>query len=210
MTDQNDFFWVSTRNYPQSYENLQHGIFYPENGSIPVAEPVHGDFYIREPYWIVMDQEINRDGSILFYVNALFGNPPGALPIFSNISLATRNPDGSFTQHPRAIDIMKTVNLVNGAQYLRYGPSSWGTDGLELYFTARLNDFIVSALYVAKRTGPDEPFGIPERIVIPVGPTYNEPEAPTISSDGTLMMFSRIDCLYKQGCHTLIFTRWSA
>jgi len=202
MTDSYDFFWVSTRNYPQDYENLQHGIFDPVLGTIPKAEPVHGDFYIRESGWIVMDQEINRDGSILFYVNALFSNPPGDMPLFSNISLALRNPDGSFSQHPNAIDIMKTVNLVNGAQYLRYGPSSTGTDGLKLYFTVRVNEPVLSALYVANRNSPDEPFGTPQRITLNSG-NGAEPEAPTLSADGNLMMYSRMGCVSKYNCSVI-------
>jgi len=92
MTDQNDFFWVSDRNYPQDYENVQHGIFDPVTGSIPSAEPVHGDFYIRQPLWIVMDQEINRDGSILFYVNAQFGNPPWTIATILQHLFGTSEP----------------------------------------------------------------------------------------------------------------------
>jgi len=206
MTDNNDFYWVSTRNYPQDIENLQHGTFDPRYGTVPIATPVHGDFYIKEPgeIWIVMDQEINRDNSLLFYVNAHFADPPGPLPIFSNISLAVRNADGSFTEHQNAIEIMRTVNNVVAPTYLRYGPSSLGTDGLELYFTVRTGEEVVSALFVAKRDSRESPFGIPERIVIKSQSTeYLEPEAPTLSADGSLLMFSRIDCPIKVGCTRL-------
>jgi len=202
MDKEYNFYWVSTRNYPQDYENLQQGVFDPIRGTVPMAEPVHGDFYIREPIWIVMDQEINVDGSLLFYVNALFDNPPGPIPLFSNISLAIRNEDGSFSEHPNAIAIMQTVNNVVDPSFLRYAPSSLGIDGLELYFTTRVNEQVVSGLFVATRDSRDAPFGMPQRIVIPPSsPSYIEPEAPTLSADGNLMMFSRIDCPVKQGCN---------
>jgi len=198
MDRNNIFYWVSTRNYPQVIENLQTGTFDPAFGSIPLARPVLGDIYIKSSpgqNWIVMDQEVNRDGSIMFYVNARFADPPGPNPVFSNISLATRNADGSFSKHPNAEEIMRTVNNVVDPIYLRYGPSSLGTEGLELYFTTRVNESVISGLFYAKRDTIDSAFGIPERIPIPVTPgRYIEPEAPTLSDDGSLLMFGRIDC----------------
>jgi len=197
MDKNNIFYWVSTRNYPQVIENLQTGTFDPALGSIPLAQPVLGDIYIKDPGWIVMDQEVNRDGSLMFYVNAQFTNPPGLIPIFSNISLAVRNTDGTFSKHPDAVEIMRTVNNVVDPTHLRYGPSSLGTDGLELYFTTRVMESVVSGIFYAKRDTRDSAFGIPERIVIPEmnPPTrYIEPEAPTLSDDGNILMFNRIDC----------------
>jgi len=191
MDDNNNFYWVSTRNYPEVWENLQHGIFDPVRGVVPVAAPVMGDIYVRALVWIVMDQEINKDGSILFYVNAQFDIPPGPVPRFTNISMATRNPNGSFSNHPNAVQILREVNNAVNPTYLRYGPSSLGTNGLELYFTVLVHEPVVAGLFVAKRTSPDEPFGVPERIPIPSG--CIQPEAPTLSADGNLMMITCSD-----------------
>jgi len=94
---------------------------------------------------------------------------------------------------------MNSVNTYLSPNYLRYGPSSLGTNGLELYFTIRNGGVYASGLFVAKRTSPEEPFGVPEAIPLP-NDTYVEPEAPTISADGNLLMFSRIDCAEKVGC----------
>jgi len=193
MTDNYEFVWISTRNYAQNYEAVFQGTFDPVYGTIPTATPVHGNFYIREPVWIVMDQELNRDGSILFYVNAHFGFPPGPLPIFSNISLALRNPDGTYSEHPKAAEIMKTVNAADPT-ILTYAPSSLGTDGLELYYSQG------GALFVTRRNSPDEPFGTPELINLPCSGDWTEPEAPTLSSDGKLMIFNRMDCKTVVGC----------
>jgi hypothetical protein len=150
-----------------------------------------------------MDQEINEDGSLLFYVNAFFPSPPGQIPQFSNISVAIRNPkDGSWMEHPKAKDIMATVNNVVDPTQLRYSPASLGPDSLELYFTVRVpNDTHVSGLFVAKRASKDDPFGPVERISLPTNVRYLEPEAPTISKDGQTLMFNRLDCADKYGCN---------
>jgi len=196
------FFWVSTRDYPQNKQNLQSGVFDPISGAVPRASHVVGDFYAKSQdcCWITMDQELNIDGSLLFFVNAFFPSPPGQIPLFSNISFAMRNPDGTWSEHPRAIQIMATVNNVVDPKQLRYGPSSLGVDGLELYFTVRVPEDVVSGLFVAKRSSRDSVFGVPERIQIPPSSSYLEPEAPTLSTDGTLMMFNRLDCSGKTGC----------
>jgi len=204
MDDSHNFYWVSTRDYPQNPENLMTGVFdYTMGGSNNVFH-VPGTFYVigEACCWITMDQEINEDGSLLFYVNAFFPFPPGQIPQYSNISVAIRNPDdGSWMEHPRAKEILATVNNVVDPTQLRYSPASLGPDSLELYFTVRIpNDTSVSGLFVAKRTSKDDPFGAPERIFIPPG-GYLEPEAPTISKDGQTLMFNRLDCVDKYGCN---------
>jgi len=202
MDIKNNFYWVSTRDYPQNPQNLQHGVFDPDTGKVPIASHVIGDFYADNSQccWIAMDQEINIDGSLLFFVNAFFPYPPGPVPAFSNISFATPNSDGTWSEHPRAVEIMASVNNVVSPFQLRYGPSSFGPDGLELYFTVRVSEPVVSGLFVAKRASLEDVFGPPERIPLPNG-SYLEPEAPTISADGSLMMFNRLDCDGKYGCH---------
>jgi len=138
--------------------------------------------------------------ALLFYVNALFDFPPGPTPVFSNISLAQKQPDGSWRKHPRAQEIMREVNNYLPNQ-LRYAPSSTGTDGLELYFTIRVPEPVVSGIFVSRRNSINDPFGPPQRIPIPLDfGSYLEPEAPTISPSGDIMMFSRLDCESKVGC----------
>eukprot|EP01006_Ploeotia_vitrea_P000387 TRINITY_DN102969_c0_g1_i1.p1 TRINITY_DN102969_c0_g1~~TRINITY_DN102969_c0_g1_i1.p1 ORF type:complete len:349 (+),score=18.77 TRINITY_DN102969_c0_g1_i1:45-1049(+) len=208
MTNNNDFFWVSTRGWPSNPMNLEMGTF--KDGVVPKATHVKGSFYqkVHHPTqnWIVMDQEINQDGSLLFYTNALFGSPPGPIPLFSNISFATKQPDGSWSEHPHAVTIMHSINNFVSSKHLRYGPSSLGTDALEFYFTCRVpNAPRVSELFVATRKHVDDPFGQPTQIIIP-NPHYDdylEPEASTISADGKLLMFSRMDCEGKAGCNYL-------
>jgi len=206
MDKNNNFYWVSTRDYPANPQNLMTGEFdYTLGGSNNVFH-VPGSFYVEdEPCcWITMDQEINEDGSLLFYVNAFFPYPPGQLPEFSNISVAIRNPDdGTWMEHPRAKEIMASVNNVVDPKQLRYSPATLGPDSLELYFTVRIpNDPQISGIFVAKRTSKEEPFGPPARIysITQDMEKFMEPEAPTISADGKLLMFDRLDCEDKYGC----------
>jgi len=207
MDMNNNFYWVSTRDYPQNPQNLQTGVFDAPTHGIPRASHVEGSFYHSNAdcCWICMDQEINEDGSILFFSNAFFPFPPGPIPSFSNISLAIRAEDGTWMEHPNAVKIMETVNNVVDPMQLRYSPASLGKESLELYFTVRVSEDVVSGIFVAKRASADDVFGPVERLRLETnGPgfkVYLEPEAPTISSDGKLLMFNRMDCNGKYGCH---------
>jgi hypothetical protein len=179
------------------------GVFNPGSQGIPKASHVPGTFYVtnQDCCWITMDQEINEDGDILFFSNAFFPFPPGPIPQFSNISYARKNSDGVWEEPPEAVEIMKAVNSVVDPKQLRYSPSSFGKGALELYFTVRVSEPVISGLFVAKRNSPDEPFGEPERIFLPYYTNqYLEPEAPTISKDGKVIIFNRMDCNYKTGC----------
>jgi hypothetical protein len=207
MDENHNFYWVSTRDYPDNPENLMTAVFdYTLGGSNNVYH-VPGSFYVKnqECCWITMDQEINSDGSLLFYVNAFFSDPPGQIPLFSNISVAVRNPaDGTWMEHPNAKEIMATVNNVVDPKQLRYSPASLGPQSLELYFTVRIpGDPQVSGIFVVKRNTSTEAFGPAERIYSTYRPGgFLEPEAPTISSDGKILMFNRLDCAEKVGCNS--------
>jgi len=195
MDNKNNFFWISTRGYPENIQNVMTGRF--QNGMVPKASHLPGDFYIlptNDKLWIIMDQEVNEDGSILFFCNAAFKIPPGSEPMFSNISIALRSTNGTYLKHPNAEAIMKNVNNLFGSN-LKFAPSSLGVNSNELYFTARrTGDPKISAIYVAKRNGRDDVFGEPVEVPTSTQDRYLEPEAPTISRDGKLMMFNRIDC----------------
>jgi len=205
MDMNNNFYWVSTRDYPDDIQNLQTGQFNPTSGSIPVANHVRGDFYhSNSPQccWIAMDQEINADGSLLFYVNAYFPFPPGPTPTFTNISFAVKNSDGTWSEHPRAAEIMASVNNVVSPAQLRYAPSSVGTQALELYFTVQIpDDSEGSGIFVATRNSSTDAFGEPERIeILDSQKFFVVPEAPTLSPDGSYMLFDRVDC-DDSGCN---------
>jgi len=181
------------------------GVFDYTLGGSNNVNHVAGTFYVINQgcCWITMDQEINEDGSLLFYVNAYFPFPPGQVPQIANISVAIRNSDGSWMEHPQAKAIMASVNNVVNPTQLRYSPASLGPDSLELYFTVLIpNDPQGTGIFVAKRASKNDPFGPPERIYSITQEGGNiVPEAPTISKDGQTLMFNRMDCDVN-GCNS--------
>jgi len=191
------FYWTSTRDYPSIIQNVMTGIF-NDDGNVTMAYHLPGNIYfnISTDLWIVMDLEINANGSILFYVNGAFSIPPGPTPVFSNISIAMKNEDGSFTEHPNAKNIMFSVNNLFGSQYLRFAPSSFGDDGLELYFTCEIpNSDTITGLFVANRASLNDVFGEPRQVFLSndVNGEWLNPDGASISSDGKTLMFTRID-----------------
>jgi len=144
----NNFYWVSTRNYPESYENYQSGIF--NNGTVTNVQPVIGNFYIEEPGWIIMDAEISPDGQLLFFVNAKFEG--GSLPVTADIGVA-HNVNGEFIKDDTS-DIL--FDNVNTDRFLEYAPS-FSANGLELFFTRIINS--KTAIFITNRTSLNEPFG---------------------------------------------------
>lgn len=206
MDNQNNFYWVSTRDFPDNWENLQTGIWSGSAGAIPNASHVHGDIYIRELVWIIMDAEVNRNGKLLFYTHAQFAIPPGPAPIFTNMSFATRQPDGSWKKHPNAEYIMKEINNAVDPKAPRYAASTLGDEGLELYFTLIVGEPMVSSLFYTKRDSTDSAFQKP----VLVYPREEDkggfvlPEAPTLSDDGKTLMFHRLNTVAPTGFHLYV------
>ncbi len=178
----NNFYWVSTRNFPKEIKNYQRGTFV--NGTVTGVRPVEGDFYKTEPGWIIMDAEISPDGKLLFYVNARFTGGP--LPAESNIGVA-HNVNGVFKKDQNSDALFANINTKD----LEYAPS-FSASGLEFFFTREQggNTYI----YLASRSNLNEPFGKPELLDI----TGTVPEAPSITLDGkTLYYHKREGGVYK-------------
>ncbi len=171
MSDDNTFYFISTRNYTNSYDNVYSGKY--ENGKVTGLEAVKGDFYIETPGWIVMDVEISRDGKTLYYVNAYF-KESGI--VSSKLGIAAKDGENnSFTKLSNSDEILQNVN---DPEYLVYA-AGISRDGLELYFT-RVN-LVKTAIEIciAERTTPTEIFSEPKVIDI----NGNMFEAVTISGD---------------------------
>lgn len=173
MDAANRFYWVSTRDYPSTYENLYSGMF--RNEALIGVQPVPGNFYVRQPGWIVMDAEIHRGGEVLLYVNAHFSG--GAVPDIASIGAAHRE-KGFFTADPNNGILFREVN--NGG--LNYAPSL-SADGLELFFTRAKGT--TTRILVARRSNLTMPFGSPREL----GIRGEAVEAPCISLDGNNLYF---------------------
>lgn len=181
MDINNNFYWVSTRNYPNVFENYQHGKF--NNGTVTEIEPVEGDFYIRQSGWIIMDAEVSPDGKLLFYANAKFTG--GALPVESDIGVAHKI-DGKFIKDQNSEILLKNINTKN---YLEYAPS-FSANGMEIFFTRITENG--SHIYLASRNSLNEPFGKPE----PLDIKGDFPEAPSLTLDEKTLYYHKKDGQY--------------
>ncbi len=174
------FYFVSTRDYPASYLNLQTGTF--SGGTVSGVAPVGGDFYIQSPGWIVMDAEVSSDGNTLYFVNAHFSG--GSMPDASDIGIAAYSA-GSFYRSAASSAVMAAVNTCD---CLEYAPSIT-VDGLELFFTRYSFSQGRADILIAKRSSTTEAFRAPERIDALGGLV----EAPSITADGHTLYYHYLD-----------------
>lgn len=181
MDVNNNFYWVSTRNYPNVFENYRHGQF--NNGVVTDIASVDGDFYIRQPGWIIMDAEISPDGKLLFFVNAKFAG--GALPVEADIGVAHKI-DDKFVKDLNSEVLLQNINT---KKYLEYAPS-FSANGMEIFFTRAIENG--THIYVASRSSLNEPFGKPELLNI----KGDVPEAPSITLDGKTLYYHKKDGQY--------------
>lgn len=188
MTDDEQFFWVTNDTYPATYHT---GIFSSTgaNGTVSSPASVSGDFYaatvdlyLSGQLWTIMDAEISRDGSRLYYVNALYSSGWATLEKASigeagkSNSLFTRNADNA-----------AVFANINDSAYCVYAPSG-SADGLELFYTRILKTGGTNTeICRATRTGLSSAFGEPE--VLSIAGTM--PEGPSLSSDGTKLYYHR-------------------
>lgn len=179
MDSYNRFYFISTRDYPDVFENVQTGCF--EDGSVSDVKPVAGDFYIREAGNIVMDAEISSDGETLYICNAIFNGGP--IPEACCINIAARDKStGEFMLSENSSEIMKNINMDSAIQYA----PSISPDSLEIYFTRIENNEPIPRIYVSRRIAIDEPFQNPELAGI-----QGFVEAVTVSGDGELIYYHK-------------------
>lgn len=170
------FYYVSKRSYNYDYATVYSGNFL--NGRVLDVDVQPGNFYKRSPGWIVMDAEVNPDGTTMYYVNAHFNG--GKIPDKADIGMA-RIAGGDFNVAANSREIMKRINT---EQDLEYAPSIT-SDGLELFFT-RFNECTsLPEILVAKRGSLSEPFRTPERIGVLTGFV----EAPSITQDKKMLYY---------------------
>ena len=178
MDINNVFYFVSTRDYPDVFQNYQIGEF--NNGVVNNVKCVMGDFYIYEPGWLIMDAEISKNGDLLYYVNAQFGGNP--LPLQAYIGIAEKG-DSSFDKLDSSDDILMNVN---DSDYLIYAPSI-SSDGNELYFTRIRKGILITQICVSVRDDNTENFSTPQWIEI----EGNAVEAPSLTDGGERLYYHK-------------------
>lgn len=183
LDSSNNLYWVSTRNYPTSYNNLQRikftGTGYTNFGS------VYGDFYINSPGHLIMDATTNYSGDHLIYCNAFFNNCLGGAPCKSSMGMAQKLNDSTFNKLTNTTTLFTNVN--DTANYIVYAPSI-SKDGLELYYTRLLHNGLQTEIMVSVRTNTNQAFGLP---MLLIGSPNLLPEAATISSDNSKIYYHK-------------------
>jgi hypothetical protein len=184
-----NFYWVSTRGYPGNFDNL-HRIRFLQSGYTNFGR-VHGDFYIYQPGYLIMDAGISYYGNQLIYCNAYFNNC-GNIPCDASMGIAQKVNDSTFNKLPNTSSIMFNIN--DTANYCVYAPNLT-EDGLELFYTRFLKTGFNTEIMVATRTSSNGVFGVPAVLVSAPGFV---PEAPTLSSDKSKMYYhKKVGGIYK-------------
>jgi hypothetical protein len=182
-----NFYWTSTRNYPIELNNLFKGVF--SEGNVTNIARVQGDFNMYTPGWLVMDHGISLDGNFLYFNNARFDDVNCQGPCETQLGIARKNNDLSFTKLPNSTSILQNINNSN---YIYYAPCI-SSDNLELYFTRYLKGKITPSTFfeicVSVRSDSSSQFSIPKVIFSDV--ISNLIEAPTLSVDKKIIYYHK-------------------
>lgn len=189
-----NFYWMSTRGYPGNFDNL-HRCRFLQSGYTNFGR-VHGDFYIYQPGYLIMDAAISYYGDKLIYCNAYFNNC-GSIPCAASMGIAQKVNDSTFNKLPNTSTIMASIN--DTTNYCVYAPNL-SEDGLELFYTRFLKTGFNTEILVATRSTTNAAFGTPSILVSAPGLV---PEAPTVSADKSKMYFHK-----KVGGTYKIFVRY--
>jgi hypothetical protein len=171
----NNFYWISTRDYPTNMDNL-HRIRFLTTGYTNYGR-VHGDFHIYLPGYIIMDASTSFDGNLMIYCNARFGGCVNNMPCEASMGIAQKINDSTFNKSPNTSVLMAAIN--DTVNYIVYAPHL-SKDGLELYYTRLLKSGTKSEVMVSVRTNTNSAFGTPSVLV--TSPSVL-PEGPVLSSD---------------------------
>ncbi|MGB0881509.1 MAG: T9SS type A sorting domain-containing protein [Vicingaceae bacterium] len=184
----NNFYWTSTRNYPADLDNLFYGNF--NNGNVTNIGRVRGNFNKNIPGWLVMDHGISYNGEFLYYNNARLDNNNCTGPCQTELGIAKKINDSTFSQLPNSNTLLQNINDTN---YIYYAPCI-SSDNLELYYTRYAKGDSISAnttfeICVAVRSTPTDNFSIPN--ILFSEPIANLIEAPTLTTDKNIMYYHR-------------------
>ena len=180
-----NFYWTSTRDYPNELNNLFHGTF--SAGNINDIERVQGDFNMNTPGWLIMDHGISLDGQYLYFINTRFDDVNCQGPCETILGVAEKDNTSTFSTLPNSASILQNINDAN---YIYYAPCI-SSDNLELYFTRYLKGQITSStvfeICVAVRSNSLSEFSIPKVLFSEI--ISNLIEAPTLTVDKNIIYY---------------------
>ena len=188
MDSNNNFYFVSTRSYPQTLSTIYSGQW--SNGLVSNAAVVPGVSRM-EAGIVDFDAEVSADGNTLYFSEGKFV-AGSSVPRNAEILFATRTGTGFV----RAESAKRMMHRVNAAR-LDYAADTSANE-LELFFT-RLESS-GPAIYVSTRRSVSDEFGKPEKISAITGFS----EAPSISPDGKSLYYHH---KYNDAFHIYRVTR---
>lgn len=169
---------------------IGHGNF--SNGSVSKAAPLRGiqpKAVAPGDQSMTYDLAITPDGNTLYFSD--FDLTPQSftktqlMPRGSQLAIAKKNADGSFTRAANSDDILKNVNGIGSLVY----NATVSPDGLELVFNAAPSFGPHPHLYIATRSSTSAPFGQPQLIAAADIPSSEFSEPGSFSSDGKHLYF---------------------
>ena len=180
VDDRGDLYFVSLRSYAETLSTIYRGRF--SDGTVSRIEFVDG-VSMRLPRMVNFDAEISSDGNTLFFVDGRFGGD--GRPHSADIGIAVR--EG--TRFRRLPDGMRQLAAIN-TPALEYAPAI-SVDLLELFFTRmdRHQKMPEPRIMRATRKSVHDAFGPPE----PIPALSGFVEAPSLSTDGRLLYFHRLE-----------------
>lgn len=189
-----NFYFLSPPAFlPQGGTTMGRGTF--ANGTVTDIAPLKGITPLSVPAGsesLTFDIAITPDGDTLYFSEFILRKGAGAGPRAiqsGNLSMARKNPDGTFARMPNSAEILKNVNDLGSLVY-NASPSA---DGLMLAFNAAPSFGPFPSIFVATRTSPTEPFGKPVLISAADEVAEGEQsEVGSISPDGQYLYFHRV------------------
>ena len=187
MDSNGNFYWTSTRDYPEELDNLFYGIF--NSGNVSDIERVRGDFNMNIPGWLIMDHGISLDGQFLYFNNARFDDQNCIGPCETRLGIAQKVNATTFNTLPNSTTILQNIN---DDDYVYYAPCI-SSDNLELYYTRYLKGPItantVLEVCVAVRKNVVDSFSIPKVLF---SETISDLiEAPTLTTDKNIIYYHK-------------------
>jgi hypothetical protein len=171
----NVFYFISTRSYPQTLSTVYRGTF--ANGTVSGVELVPG-IPASGPGMVIFDTGISPDGNTFYFAEGLYAPDLKS----ANIVIAERSGTG-FTRASNSATILQQVNVVGGIQYAVAVSAS----GLELFFNRLYGTS--PAIYTATRASTSAPFGTPRLIQAIAGFV----EAPTLTPDEKSLYYHKLE-----------------
>jgi WD40-like Beta Propeller Repeat len=166
MDSNDNFYFISTRSYPETLSTIYSGIF--SDGSVSNVAIVPG-ISKQKPGDVNFDAGISPDGGTLYFDDGVYSSSGDLLS--AKIAFAKLK-DGQFVRARNSAKIMRKINTHG----LNYAPCI-SASGLEFFFT-RFNGTL-PAIYTARRAKTSKPFNKPIKIQAITGFA----EAPTLSPD---------------------------